>query len=176
MKKIISYIGAMRLRALCTIIGLVILFIMVPFALYMGGTIILLFCLIDIQFVCQQSEQLMLRLCYDKNNKYDVYMHILKDTWKKAYNSQYNDVLAFVLFDPVGVLSKKIPFTKVLSLQQQLMLNCFPELPWIAENQWVPGKQTSVMIMRKGHSYQYKNNWTQQKLSIGFVLYGAFFT
>lgn len=157
MKHYITLIGALRLKALCIVLGMLVILITVPYAFYMVVMVTLLFCLLDMQFVYQQSEQLWLRILYDKNNKYDVYMSILKGTWKKTYNSTYNDVLAFVLFDKTGALTTQIPFTKVLSLRQKLLLDHFPNLAYIEEEKWVKGEKTSVMILRKQHSYTYKN-------------------
>lgn len=158
MKNIIISIGSLRLRIICVMIVLFILFISIPPVLYIACGIVFLFCILNIQFVALYSERTMLRLLYDKYNKYDVYNHILDGTWKTAYNSTYNDSLAFMLFDENGKLAKQIPQTKVLSFYQRVLLDNFPMLPYIEENQWIKGKATSVMIMRQNNSYSYKNN------------------
>ena len=156
MKNIIISIGKLRIRIICTLIGLTTLFICIPVLFYvaLGCT---LFCVIlNPSFVFTYTEHMMLRLLHDKNNKYDVYIHIMDGTWKTAYSTTHSDVLAFVLFDPIGKLTKHTPQTKVLSFHQILMLNHFPQLPHIDENQWIQGKDTTVSIMRKGNSFTYK--------------------
>lgn len=157
MKNIIISIGKLRLRIICVMIALFILFITIPPVLYAACGIIFLCCILNMQFVAVYSERTMLRLLYDKYNKYDVYTHILDGTWKVAYNSTYNDSLAFMLFDENGKLAKQIPQTKVLSFYQKVLLDNFPTLPHIEENVWVKGTHTSVSILRNKQQFSYKN-------------------
>ena len=54
--------------------------------------------------------KLILRALFGDINPGDVARSIAKGTWKKNYNSKYESVLAFLLFDPVGRLAHHFPY------------------------------------------------------------------
>lgn len=54
--------------------------------------------------------KLILRALFGDINPGDVARSIDKGTWKKNYNSKYESVLAFLLFDPVGRLAHHFPY------------------------------------------------------------------
>ena len=54
--------------------------------------------------------KLILRALFGDVNPGDVARSIDKGTWKKTYNSKYESVLAFLLFDPVGRLAQDFPY------------------------------------------------------------------
>ena len=54
--------------------------------------------------------KLILRLLFGDVNPGDVAQSIGEGTWKKTYNSKYESVLAFLLFDPVGRLAQDFPY------------------------------------------------------------------
>ena len=54
--------------------------------------------------------KLILRVLFGDVNPGDVARSIDKGTWKKNYNSKYESVLAFLLFDPVGRLAQDFPY------------------------------------------------------------------
>ena len=54
--------------------------------------------------------KVILRLLFGDVNPGDVARSIDKGTWKKNYNSKYESVLAFLLFDPVGRLAQDFPY------------------------------------------------------------------
>ena len=54
--------------------------------------------------------KVILRLLFGDVNPGDVARSIDKDTWKKNYNSKYESVLAFLVYDPIGKLAKDFPY------------------------------------------------------------------
>jgi len=54
--------------------------------------------------------KLILRALFGDVNPGDVARSIDKGTWKKTYNSKYESVLAFLLFDPIGRLAQDFPY------------------------------------------------------------------
>jgi hypothetical protein len=54
--------------------------------------------------------KLILRLLFGDVNPGDVARSIDKGTWKKNYNSKYESVLAFLVFDPIGKLANDFPY------------------------------------------------------------------
>lgn len=54
--------------------------------------------------------KVILRLLFGDVNPGDVARSIDKDTWKKNYNSKYESVLAFLVFDPIGKLANDFPY------------------------------------------------------------------
>ena len=54
--------------------------------------------------------KVILRLLFGDVNPGDVARSIDKGTWKKTYNSKYESVLAFLLFDPIGRLAQDFPY------------------------------------------------------------------
>ena len=54
--------------------------------------------------------KIILRLLFGDVNPGDVARSIDNGTWKKNYNSKYESVLAFLLFDPVGRLAQDFPY------------------------------------------------------------------
>jgi hypothetical protein len=54
--------------------------------------------------------KLILRALLGDVNPGDVAQSIGEGTWKKTYNSKYESVLAFLLFDPVGRLAQDFPY------------------------------------------------------------------
>ena len=54
--------------------------------------------------------KLILRALLGGVNPGDVAQSIAKGTWKKNYNSKYESVLAFLLFDPIGRLAQDFPY------------------------------------------------------------------
>ena len=54
--------------------------------------------------------KLILRALFGDVNPGDVARSIDKGTWKKNYNSKYESVLAFLLFDPIGRLAQDFPY------------------------------------------------------------------
>lgn len=54
--------------------------------------------------------KVILRLLFGDINPGDVARSIDKGTWKKNYNSEYESVLAFLVYDPIGKLAKDFPY------------------------------------------------------------------
>ena len=54
--------------------------------------------------------KLILRVLFGDVNPGDVARSIDKGTWKKHYNSKYESVLAFLVFDPIGKLANDFPY------------------------------------------------------------------
>lgn len=54
--------------------------------------------------------KVILRLLFGDVNPGDVARSIDKDTWKKNYSSKYESVLAFLVYDPIGKLTKDFPY------------------------------------------------------------------
>lgn len=54
--------------------------------------------------------KLILRVLFGDVNPGDVARSIDKGTWKKNYNSKYESVLAFLVFDPIGKLANDFPY------------------------------------------------------------------
>ena len=54
--------------------------------------------------------KVILRLLFGDVNPGDVARSIDKGTWKKNYNSKYESVLAFLVYDPIGKLAKDFPY------------------------------------------------------------------
>lgn len=54
--------------------------------------------------------KVILRLLFGDVNPGDVARSIDKGTWKKNYNSKYESVLAFLVFDPIGKLANDFPY------------------------------------------------------------------
>ena len=54
--------------------------------------------------------KIILRVLFGDVNPGDVARSIDKDTWKKNYNSKYESVLAFLVYDPIGKLAKDFPY------------------------------------------------------------------
>ena len=54
--------------------------------------------------------KLILRLLFGDVNPGDMARSIDKGTWKKNYNSKYESVLAFLVFDPIGKLANDFPY------------------------------------------------------------------
>ena len=54
--------------------------------------------------------KIILRVLFGDVNPGDVARSIDKETWKKNYNSKYESVLAFLVYDPIGKLAKDFPY------------------------------------------------------------------
>ena len=54
--------------------------------------------------------KVILRLLFGDVNPGDVARSIDKDTWKKNYNSKYESVLAFLVYDPIGKLARDVSY------------------------------------------------------------------
>ena len=54
--------------------------------------------------------KMILRLLFGDVNPGDIARSIDKGTWKKNYNSKYESVLAFLVFDPIGKLANDFPY------------------------------------------------------------------
>lgn len=54
--------------------------------------------------------KIILRVFFGDVNPGDVARSIDKGTWKKNYNSKYESVLAFLVFDPIGKLANDFPY------------------------------------------------------------------
>ena len=54
--------------------------------------------------------KVILRLLFGDVNPGDVARSIDKGTWKKNYNSKYESVLAFLVYDPIGKLANDFPY------------------------------------------------------------------
>ena len=54
--------------------------------------------------------KLILRVLFGDVNPGDVARSIDKGTWKKNYNSKYESVLAFLVYDTIGKLAKDFPY------------------------------------------------------------------
>ena len=54
--------------------------------------------------------KIILRILFGDVNPGDIARSIDKGTWKKNYNSKYESVLAFLVFDPIGKLANDFPY------------------------------------------------------------------
>lgn len=54
--------------------------------------------------------KLILRLLFGDVNPGDVARSIDKGTWKRNYNSKYELILAFLVYDPIGKLANNFPY------------------------------------------------------------------
>lgn len=54
--------------------------------------------------------KIILRVLLGDVNPGDVARSIDKGTWKKNYNSKYESVLAFLVYDPIGKLAQDFPY------------------------------------------------------------------
>ena len=71
---------------------------------------LMLFLLFDPEERRRVFRKIILCIPFGDVNSVGVAKSIDAGTWKKAYNSKYESVLAFLLFDPIGRLAQDFPY------------------------------------------------------------------